>query len=48
MVEKPAGVEEVWKNFKECLIQEAIEVCGEENTSLLILLLLLLPDAREL
>ena len=23
------GVKEVWKNFKECLIEEAIEVCGE-------------------
>ena len=29
MVEKPAAVEEVWNNFKECLIEEAIEVCGE-------------------
>ena len=29
MVEKPAGVEDVWKNFKECLIEEAVEVCGE-------------------
>ena len=28
MVEKPAGVEEAWKNFKECLIEEAIEVWG--------------------
>ena len=27
--EAPAGVEEVWKNFKECLTEEAIEVCGE-------------------
>ena len=23
------GVEDVWKNFKECLIEEAVEVCGE-------------------
>ena len=29
IVEKPAGVEDVWKNFKECLIEEAIKVCGE-------------------
>ena len=29
MVEKPTGVEEVWKNFKECTTEEAIEVCGE-------------------
>ena len=26
MVEKPAGFEDVWKNFKECLIEEAVEV----------------------
>ena len=29
VVEKPVDVKEVWKNFKECLIEEAIEVCGE-------------------
>ena len=29
VVEKPTGVEEMWKNFKECLTEEAIEVCGE-------------------
>ena len=29
VVEKPTGVEEVWRNFKECLTEEAIEVCGE-------------------
>ena len=29
VVKKPTGVEEVWKNFKECLIEEAIEVSGE-------------------
>ena len=29
VVEKPTGIEEVWKNFKECLTEEAIEVCGE-------------------
>ena len=29
LVEKPTGVEEVWRNFKECLMEEAIEVCGE-------------------
>ena len=27
--DKPMGVEEVWRNFKECLTEEAIEVCGE-------------------
>ena len=29
VVEKPAGVEEVWRNFKECMIEEAVEVCGK-------------------
>ena len=29
VVEKPAGVEDVWKNFKECLIEDSVEVCGE-------------------
>ena len=29
VVEKPTGVEEVWKNVKEGMIEEAIEVCGE-------------------
>ena len=29
LVEKPTGVEEVWRNLKECLMEEAIEVCGE-------------------
>ena len=29
VVEKPTGVEEVWRNFKECLTEEAIEVCGK-------------------
>ena len=29
VVDKPAGVEDVWKNFKECLIEEAVEVYGE-------------------
>ena len=29
VVEKPTGAEEVWRNFKECLTEEAIEVCGE-------------------
>ena len=27
--EKPTSVEEVWRYFKECLTEEAIEVCGE-------------------
>ena len=29
VVKKPTGVEEVWKNFKECLTEEAVEVYGE-------------------
>ena len=29
VVENPAGVEDVWKNFKESLIEEAVEICGE-------------------
>ena len=29
VVVKPAGVEDMWKNFKECLIEEAVVVCGE-------------------
>ena len=29
VVEKPAGVEDVWKTFEECLIEEAVEVCGK-------------------
>ena len=29
VVKNPAGVEDVWKNFKECLIEEAVEICGE-------------------
>ena len=29
VVEKPTGIEEVCKNFKECLTEKAIEVCGE-------------------
>ena len=29
VVVKPTGIEEVWRNFKECLTEEAIEVCGE-------------------
>ena len=30
--EKPTGIEEVWRNFKECLTEEAIEVCGETQS----------------
>ena len=29
VVEKPAGVKDVWKNFKECLVKEAVAVCGK-------------------
>ena len=29
VVEKPTGVIYVWKNFKECVIKEAVEVCWE-------------------
>ena len=29
VVEKPAGVEDLWKNFRECLTGEAIGVCAE-------------------
>ena len=29
MMKKPTGVEEVGKSFKECVIEEAIEVCGD-------------------
>ena len=32
-VEKPASVEEVWKDFMECLMEEAIEVCRETGES---------------
>ena len=27
--EKPTNVKEVWRNFKECLTEEAFKVCGE-------------------
>ena len=29
VVKKPTSIEEVWRNFKECLIEEAVEVCGK-------------------